>query len=83
MYKTLYNIHARRQAEAEEPTLKAVLEKTQRSDVSQDASLLTRLDQEILGAWRERQAKLTVLEMRVEESVFVVRDLGVLGVDEE
>ncbi|KAH8829625.1 hypothetical protein DL96DRAFT_1598899 [Flagelloscypha sp. PMI_526] len=83
LYKMLYNIISRRRAESEDPTLRAVIEKTQRTDVSQDESLLTRLDQEILEKWREKQLKLMVLEMRVEETVFVVRDLAVFGIDED
>ena len=34
LYKTLFNIAARRQAEQDEPNIKAVLEKRQRSDVT-------------------------------------------------
>ncbi|KAI5835641.1 hypothetical protein K523DRAFT_368174 [Schizophyllum commune Tattone D] len=82
LYKTLYNIGVRRQAEREEPMVRAVLEKRQRTDVRADESLLTRLDREILGEWERKEEKLTVLEMRVEECVFLLRDLGVLGSEE-
>jgi len=78
LYKTLYNIGKRRLVEEEEPTVKAVLEKRQRSDVSQDVErLLTRNEREILAAWEERRDKLTVAEMRVEEAVFILRNLSV------
>ena len=84
MYKTLYNIAARRQAEQDEPTLKAVLEKRQRSDVSQDEErLLTRNERELLAQWDKKREKLTVLEMRVEEAVFILRDLGIFAINDE
>lgn len=78
LYKTLYNIMTRRQAEQEEPLLKAVLEKRQRSDVIQDEErLLTRNERELLTQWETKREKLAVLEMRVEESVFILRDMGI------
>ncbi|KAF8894419.1 hypothetical protein BD779DRAFT_1609183 [Infundibulicybe gibba] len=83
LYKTLYNIGMRRQAEQELPEVKAVLEKRERSDVKQDTSLLTRLEQDILKEWESKQQKLSILEMRVEETVFVLRDLGVLGINDD
>ncbi|KAH8107162.1 hypothetical protein BXZ70DRAFT_916661 [Cristinia sonorae] len=85
LYKTLYNIVARRQAEEEEAGVKAVLEKRQRSDVSQDEErYLTRNEREVLAAWEKKREKLTVLEMRIEETVFILRDFGsILANDEE
>ena len=82
MYKTLYNISVRREAKGQEATVKAVLEKCKRSDVQEDDSLLTRMEKEVLQGWEERRRKLSVLEMRVEETVFILRDLAVYGVDE-
>ncbi|KAJ7197221.1 hypothetical protein GGX14DRAFT_668649, partial [Mycena pura] len=83
LYKTLYNIGARRQAEREEPMVKAVLEKRERSDVSQDEeALMSRMELDVLKEWEGKQEKLTVLEMRVEECVFILRDLGVFGVQD-
>lgn len=77
LYKALYNIAKRRQVEEEEPVLRAVLEKRQRSDVSQDEErLLTRNERELLARWDKKREKLTVLEMRVEEAVFILRDMG-------
>lgn len=82
LYKTLYNITVRKQAEAEEPLVKAVLEKRERSDVSQDEErLLTRNERETLAEWDKKKEKLTVLETRVEESVFILRDLSMFGIN--
>ena len=73
----------RRQTEEGDPIVKAVLEKRQRSDVSQDEErFLTRNERETLAEWEKKREKLTVLEMRVEECVFIVRDLGTFGVEE-
>lgn len=82
VYKTLYNIGMRRRAEQETPEVKAVLEKRERSDVRQDETLLTRLEREIVMEWEGKLQKITALEMRVEETLFVLKDLGVLGIDE-
>ena len=76
LYKTLYNINMRKRAEEEEPSVKAVLEKRQRSDVSMDEGLLTRNEREVLKEWENKREKLTILETRVEEAVFILRDLG-------
>ena len=78
-FKTLHNISARRRADREVGEVKAVLDKCARTDVQQDESLLTRMEREILKDWREREQKLTVLEGRVEELVFILRDLAVYG----
>lgn len=84
LYKTLYNIERRRQVEEEEPVLRAVLEKRQRSDVSQDEErLLTRNEREVLSHWDKKREKLTVLEMRVEEAVFILRDMGSFAIVDE
>ncbi|KAF6765012.1 RNA polymerase III subunit RPC82 helix-turn-helix domain-containing protein [Ephemerocybe angulata] len=81
-FKTLYNISARRRAEREAPEVKAVLEKSQRTDVQQDESLLTRIERETLRDWEAKEQKLTVLESRVEELVFILRDLAVHGIED-
>ncbi|KAI0080589.1 hypothetical protein K474DRAFT_1769343 [Panus rudis PR-1116 ss-1] len=83
LYKTLYNIASRRQAEEEEPVVKAVLEKRQRTDVMQNEELLTRNEREILAQWQKKREKLTVLEQRVEEGVFILRDFGSHGIKDE
>ncbi|KAF8163124.1 hypothetical protein B0H34DRAFT_694196 [Crassisporium funariophilum] len=83
VYKTLYNIMARLRAEREAGEVSAVLEKRERSDVSQDESLLTRLEREVLKEWETKQAKLAVLQIRVEEIVFLLKDLGALCVNED
>lgn len=73
----------RRQTEKEDPMVKAVLEKRERSDVKADESLLSTLDRTILEEWEKKEAKLTLLEARVEESVFILRDLAVLGMNDD
>ncbi|KAH7889942.1 hypothetical protein F5I97DRAFT_613608 [Phlebopus sp. FC_14] len=76
LYKTLYNISIRRQAEEEEPNVKAVLTKRERTDVAQDENLLSRMERDTLAEWESKREKLNVLEMRVEEAVFILRDLN-------
>ncbi|KAG1759672.1 RNA polymerase III subunit RPC82-domain-containing protein [Suillus occidentalis] len=83
LYKTLYNIGMRRQAEQEEPTVKAVLAKRARTDVAQDENLLSRMERDVLKEWETKREKLTVLEMRVEEVVFILRDLDKVGSHED
>ncbi|EIW85372.1 hypothetical protein CONPUDRAFT_118168 [Coniophora puteana RWD-64-598 SS2] len=76
LYKTLFNIGLRRSAEAREPNVAAVLVKRERTDVAADeVNLLTRLEREILNSWEARRERLTILEARVEEAVFILRDL--------
>jgi DNA-directed RNA polymerase III subunit RPC3 len=82
VYKTLYNILARRRAEREISEVSVVLEKCERSDVSQDESLLTRLERNLLNEWQTKQTKLGVLEMRVEQIVFLLKDLGAVCISE-
>lgn len=83
-YKILYNLEVRRQTEATEPLVKAILEKSQRSDVRQDTErLLTRNEREELAAWEKRRDELTLAGMRVEEMVFVLGVLGNTVVDDE
>lgn len=56
--------------------MKAILEKSRRSDVSQDVErLLTRNEREELVAWERRRDELTLVETRVEEMVFILRTL--------
>ncbi|OCB84153.1 hypothetical protein A7U60_g8829 [Sanghuangporus baumii] len=82
-YKTLYNIETRRRAEKDDTAVRAVLEKSERSDVREDPSLLSRFEREVLRAWEERRDKLTILEMRVEEAVFILRDLIVHSLEDD
>lgn len=64
--------------------MKAILEKSRRSDVSQDVErLLTRNEREELVAWERRRDELTLVETRVEEMVFILRTLGSDVVDDE
>jgi len=44
---------------------------------------LTRLERELVREWEAKLQKVTALEMRVEETLFVLKDLGVLGTDED
>lgn len=74
--KTLFNIAARRRSERENSEVSAVLRKRERSDVSQDESLLTRLERETLKEWESKEEKLSILEMRVEEAIFLLKDLA-------
>ncbi len=83
LYKTLHNISSRRQTEREAPLVRAVLQKRERTDVKMDENLLSSLDRDIIDAWEQKEERLTVLEMRVEESVFVLRDMGVFGIDDD
>ena len=55
----------------------AVLAKKARTDVSQDEDgLLSRTEKEIVRDWEQSREKLGVLSARVDEAVFVLRDLG-------
>jgi DNA-directed RNA polymerase III subunit RPC3 len=64
--------------------VKAIVEKSQRSDVSQDVErLLTRNEREELVAWEKRRDELTLVETRVEEMVFILRTLGNIVVDDQ
>jgi DNA-directed RNA polymerase III subunit RPC3 len=79
----MYNIGMRRQAEQEAADVKAVLEKRGRTDVSQDESLLSKLERGILEEWEAKRDRLTVLETRTDETVFILKDLSVLGIHED
>ena len=74
LYKSLYNIHTRLRSESEDPLIQAVLSKLDREDVTEDD--LTRVDRELLAAWRDKRLKLTLLASRVEESVFILHDMA-------
>jgi DNA-directed RNA polymerase III subunit RPC3 len=63
--------------------VKAVLEKRERTDIMEDESLLTAFEKTVLEEWEKKQTRLTALEMRVEESVFVLRDLTVNGLADD
>lgn len=63
--------------------VRAVLQKSERTDVQADTSLLSRNERQLLKEWEGRREKLRVLEMRVEEAIFILRDLSVVGSDEE
>jgi DNA-directed RNA polymerase III subunit RPC3 len=82
LYKTQYNIAARRRAEGEDALVRAVLDKRARSDVEQDEGLLARNEREVLAEYDARCERLTIIEMRVNEAVCVLRDLRAGGGEE-
>lgn len=55
----------------------------QRSDVRDDPSLLTRTEREILKDWEARREKLMILEQRVGEAVFILREFAVFPTNDE
>lgn len=77
LYKTLFNISARREVEREDPMVKAVLEKRERTDVQEDEEgLLTSMEKDVIKGWEDKEERLGVLEGRIQECVFVARELG-------
>lgn len=66
-------------AEAEDATIKSVLDKRSRSDVMSDESLLTRTERDILQEYEGKRERLGLLARRVEEVAFILRDLSVVG----
>lgn len=56
--------------------------KRERTDVAQDTNLLTRMEREVLTEWERKREMMNVLEMRVEEAVFILRDLDLGSTDE-
>jgi DNA-directed RNA polymerase III subunit RPC3 len=69
----------RQAAESSHPGFKSVLEKRDRTDVAEDRDLLTRPEKELLQDWEERMMRLTAAAARVDEAVFVLRDLDVFS----
>ncbi|KAK7043743.1 RNA polymerase III subunit C82 [Paramarasmius palmivorus] len=77
LYKTLFNISARREVEREDPMVKAVLEKRERTDVREDEEgLLSAMEKDVIKSWEDKEERLGILEGRLQECVFVVRELG-------
>jgi DNA-directed RNA polymerase III subunit RPC3 len=76
LIKTMANILERKAAESERnPMLRTLLETRERTDVAADASLLSVGDKKLLEQWEEKMVKLTALETRVDEAIFILRDL--------
>ncbi|KDQ13190.1 hypothetical protein BOTBODRAFT_111828 [Botryobasidium botryosum FD-172 SS1] len=76
-YKTLGNIIARRREE--EGKVRVVLDKKERSEAAASANAeatLGRAEREALKEWEERKERLGVLQRRMEECVFVLKDMG-------
>ncbi|KAL0569635.1 RNA polymerase III subunit C82 [Marasmius crinis-equi] len=76
LYKTLYNISARRQAEREDPMLVAVLEKRERTDVKMDEGLLSPMERDMIRSWEEKEERLGVLEERIQDSTTTIVHRG-------
>jgi len=74
---TLANLLEREAAESSHSAFRSVLEKRERTDVAEDQDLLTRPEKELLQESEERMMRLTAAAGRVDEAVFVLRDLGV------
>lgn len=75
LVKTMANILERKSAESEKLAVKTLLETRERTDVAEDENLLTEAEKEILHQWEEKMIKLTALEARVDEAIFILRDL--------
>ena len=73
LYQTLANIIARERDE--ENKVRPVLDKRDRSDVAGDERLLGRGEIAALREWEEKQERLMVLATRVDEAVFILRDM--------
>ncbi|KIM32168.1 hypothetical protein M408DRAFT_326822 [Serendipita vermifera MAFF 305830] len=74
--KTMANILERKAAESERnPMLRTLLETRERTDVAEDETLLSAGDKKLLERWEEKMMKLAALEARVEEAIFILRDL--------
>ncbi|KAG8756021.1 RNA polymerase III subunit C82 [Serendipita sp. 396] len=78
LLKTMANIMERKAAESEMPVLKTLLEARNRTDVAEDESLLTIPEKQLLQRWEEKMMKFNVLETRVDEAIFILRELPLL-----
>jgi DNA-directed RNA polymerase III subunit RPC3 len=75
LIKTVANIFERKVAESERPLVKALLETRERMHVAEDRDLLTVAEKRILQQWEDKMVKLTVLEARLDEAIFILREL--------
>ncbi|KAG8991695.1 RNA polymerase III subunit C82, partial [Tulasnella sp. 427] len=73
LYQTLANIVAR--TVEEESQVRPSLDKRDRTDLNGQEHLLNRHDLAVLNVWEEKQERLHILAMRVEENVFILRDM--------
>jgi DNA-directed RNA polymerase III subunit RPC3 len=79
LIKTMANILERKAAESERnPMLRTLLETRERTDVAADESLLSVADKKMLERWEEKMVRLTALETRIDEAIFVLRDLPLM-----
>ncbi|KZV94041.1 hypothetical protein EXIGLDRAFT_739978 [Exidia glandulosa HHB12029] len=82
LYKTLFNIQLRKHAEeVDNSQVLDVIAKAERGAGILDETLLMPNERKMVAEWREKRRRLTVLEMRVLESVFVLKELGGSDVD--
>lgn len=65
----------KRSEEEDNMLIRGVLEKADRGGI-RDETLLTRPEQDMLSEWQDKRRRLTILEMRVLQSVFVLKELG-------
>jgi DNA-directed RNA polymerase III subunit RPC3 len=75
LIKTVANIFERKVAESERPLVKALLETRERMDAAEDRDPSTVAEKRILQQWEDKMVKLTVLEARLEEAIFILREL--------
>ncbi len=75
--KTLFNVLARKEGEASSPLIRGLLEKCSREDVANDESLLSHTEKALLQTWQSTRDRLSVLANRLDEALFVLRDLRV------
>lgn len=74
LYKTAANLRQRRQFETEQR--QTLEDKLSRSDVKENPQLLSEKERADAHALEEMLAKLEVQEQRIEQMIFVVRDIG-------
>ena len=77
-FKTITNVLLRHENEETEPLLKSVLEKSSRVDVAEDPSLLVPSEREILETWEKRSEKYNIAKVRIEQSLFTLRECRIL-----
>lgn len=60
---------------AEQEAVRPVLDKRSRSDVNGDERQLSRGEVAAIREWEDKQERLNVLAMRIEENAFILRDM--------
>lgn len=77
LIKTVANIQERKAAESERPMIKTLLQTKERTDVAEDDNLLTPAEKQIIRQWEEKMVMLSVLEARLDEAIFILRELPI------